>query len=168
MQKPGYILPVATGCILLCVAMSGCNQNPRTTDRDLERINYDELVGMLAASDGSGNTGGFFGIGGRSTGNVVLVDARRPADYAGGHIPAAVNIVLPEMRTNDPRLAEATSIVVYGQGRTDYLARAGAKKLLALGYDNVVFFPGGIEDWQAEGRALEKTEPTESDANASP
>jgi len=144
------VATVAAGVLVL----SGCNQNPRTSDQDIERIDYDDVAEMLEASGESGTTGGFFGLGGKKTGNVVLVDARRAPDYEAGHIPGAVNIVLPEMRSRDARLAEATSIIVYGQGRTDYLARAGAKKLIALGYDNVRFFPGGIEDWQAEGRAL--------------
>ena len=85
---------------------------------------------------------------------VVLVDVRKPEDFAKGHLPGAINIYLPQMREGDPRLASAKQIIVYASGWTDPLSPAAAKKLMALRYQNVFEFKGGIEVWTAAGHNL--------------
>lgn len=90
---------------------------------------------------------------------TVLVDVRQPEDYAAGHIPGAVNIFLPVIRRQDPRLAGAQRIIVYATNRGDPLAMAAAKKMLSLGYQNVRLFHGGIDVWTDEGGQLAESVP---------
>ena len=89
---------------------------------------------------------------------AARLDTREPADFAAGHIPGALNIPLPELDRRDPRLAEATRILVYAQGYDSPLSPAAAKKLISLGYQNVYDFRGGAELWKAEGNELVQNE----------
>lgn len=127
---------------LLATTLHGCagNSAAKTNDTHVKSVSYAQLVDML-------------NIGEKDP--TVLVDVRPEQRYATGHIPGAINIPLPRIKSGDPRLAEAKNIVVYAGGWTDDLALAGAKRLLALGYKNVFEFRGGVELWQSEGRAIE-------------
>ncbi|MCC6581172.1 MAG: rhodanese-like domain-containing protein, partial [Phycisphaeraceae bacterium] len=90
---------------------------------------------------------------------VGVVDVRSPQRYEAGHIPGAINIPLATIKPDDDRLKDADAIVVYAAGWAEYLSPAGAKKLLAIGYENVFDFRGGLELWQAYGGRVEKTAP---------
>ena len=74
----------------------------------------------------------------------VIVDARSPAEYAGGHIPTAVNI--PGGVTADIKAPPSKDkyIVVYCHGGMK--APAACEKMLADGYKHV-FVWGGIVNW---------------------
>lgn len=74
----------------------------------------------------------------------VIVDARSPAEYAGGHIPTAVNI--PGGVTADIKAPPSKDryIVVYCHGGMK--APAACEKMLADGY-KYVFVWGGIVNW---------------------
>ena len=128
------------------LVMPGCagNSAAKTSDTHVKTVSYAQLVDMLNQS---------------AKDPTVLVDVRPEERFGTGHIPGAVNIPLPRIKSGDPRLAEAKNIVVYAGGWTDDLSIAGAKRLLALGYKNVFEFRGGIELWQSEGRALEGDQP---------
>jgi len=65
----------------------------------------------------------------------------------------AISIPLPSMVSQDPRLADARTIVVYDVNWQRGLARAGAKKLIALGYKNVAAYPGGLDEWTQHAEA---------------
>ena len=120
----------------------GCNGKPATSDRDIRELSYRKLVQLLDPET-------------KDSLFTVLVDVRSPARYAKGHLPGAVNIPLPTIQPGDLRLAEAKTIVVYARGWTDPLSGPGAKRLMAMGYENVYDFRGGVELWQSEGGALE-------------
>jgi rhodanese-related sulfurtransferase len=115
--------------------LTGCQSDPKTSDQDLTQLEYPAFLNLKADPKR----------------RVVIVDVRIPERYAEGHIPGAINISIPDLRAGDERLAEATDIVVYATGWTEYLSPAAAKKLLALKYENVYDFRGGIEMWQAYG-----------------
>ena len=123
--------------VLLIVGLTGCGET-RTSDVDIRSIGDADVI---EAMDQPG---------------TVLVDVRSGRQYAEGHIPGAASIPLPEMRWNDSRLAEAEKIVVYSAGWSDVLSRAGAKKLMALGYENVFEFKGGLDEWRDTGGRLVK------------
>lgn len=45
---------------------------------------------------------------------ALLVDVRSPGEFAGGHLPAALNVPLPELNTRAAELAKkGKAIVVY-------------------------------------------------------
>ena len=123
----------------MSLLLIGCGPQ-KTSDKDVQTLTikeYDELRG------GKRNV-------------VVLIDARPKGDYESGYIPGAINIPLPDMIANDPRLAEATHLVSYGGSWISDIGRVGAKKLIVLKYQNVYELRGGTDAWEAEGRKLVK------------
>tara|TARA_Y100001933_G_scaffold264567_2_gene330954 strand:- start:47402 stop:48394 length:993 start_codon:yes stop_codon:yes gene_type:complete len=123
--------------ILTC--LTGCQSDPTTSDQDLTQLEYPRFLEMKA----------------NPKMRLVVIDVRSAERYATGHIPGAINISIPDLRPNDPKLADATDIVVYATGWTEYLSPAAAKKLLSMNYKNVYDFRGGIEMWQAYGGRVE-------------
>ena len=87
----------------------------------------------------------------------VVVDALGPVSYAAAHLPGAINI--PPERVDD--LAERripdrdAGVVVYCASPSCESSVEVAERLLALGYQNVLHFSGGKEDWRAGGLPLE-------------
>ena len=124
----------------LSLAIVGCSSNPQTSDEDLMQLEYPRFLELKADPKVK----------------LVVVYVRSLERYATGHIPGAINISIPDLKANDPRLTEATDIVVYATGWTEYLSPAAAKKLLSQNYKSVYDFRGGIEMWQAYGGKVEK------------
>lgn len=85
---------------------------------------------------------------------AVLVDARMPQAFAGGHISGALNVWLEGLSSYLPWAAavDAKIVLVLPQcADLDLVARM----LLRIGYDDVVgYLRGGFETWQNEGRAV--------------
>jgi len=135
---------VLTFCLLLTitfmVAVTGCNSSIKTSDQDLAQLEYPSLLKLQTDPKV----------------NLVIVDVRSAQRYATGHIPHAINISIPDLHPDDERLADATDIVVYATGWTEYLSPAAAKKLLSQNYKNVHDFRGGVEMWQAYGGKVVK------------
>lgn len=112
---------------------------------------------------------------GRDAG-ILIVDARDVTDYAGGHLPGAVNI--PRSATFDPRnpgnlgkpgtitelfgsmgIDESVHVVLYDEGQSVSAARV-FWTLEQYGHAGVSVLDGGIVKWQAEGRELSQEVPT--------
>jgi rhodanese-related sulfurtransferase len=87
----------------------------------------------------------------------VLVDALGPISYGAAHLPGAINIppdrvdALAERRV--PNLD--TPVVVYCANPSCESSVEVARRLVELGYRNVVHYAGGKEDWAAAGFPLE-------------
>ena len=88
---------------------------------------------------------------------LVLVDALGPISYGAAHLPGAVNIppervdALAERRIPDL----ATVVVVYCANPSCESSVEVARRLVELGYRNVLHYAGGKEDWAAAGLRLE-------------
>ncbi len=122
---------VACLCLaFLALGLVACNQVPQVTDNDIEILDAIELIELLDESQ-----------------DVVIVDVRPDYRYRTGHLPNAINIPLPQLDPDDPRLADAEHIVVYGDGPRNTLSHAAAKKLLAAGNAQVSDFRGGFDMW---------------------
>lgn len=80
---------------------------------------------------------------------VVIVDVRTQAEFAAGHIPDAILVpnetIGKEMPVELPD-KEATLLLYCRSGNR---SKQAARKLIALGYQNVYDF-GGIIDWEGE------------------
>ena len=117
----------------------GC-EAPDTSDKDLRIINDRATLLELLADEQDA---------------VVLVDVRGADEFAASHIPGAINIPVRSIHQGDTRLGEAKHLIVYSAGwstsRRDVLSWAAAKKLLALGYQNVHDFRGGLSLWVKHG-----------------
>lgn len=88
----------------------------------------------------------------------VLVDALAPMSFAHSHLPGAIN--LPPDRV-DASVARRipdldTEIVVYCANSECESSVETAQALLALGYSNVLHYPGGKDEWRNEGLPLER------------
>lgn len=79
----------------------------------------------------------------------VIVDVRRPDEFAKGHIPGAINV--PNEGIADEQPAELPDLdqvlLVYCQ--TGRRSAAASKKLTDIGYTRVLEF-GGIMTWKGE------------------
>jgi phage shock protein E len=77
----------------------------------------------------------------------LLIDVRTGEEYKNGHIPTAINIPYTEIEERIKNTPKNKLIIVYCRtGRRSEIAR---KKLLELGYTNVINF-GGIGSWDYE------------------
>lgn len=81
--------------------------------------------------------------------DCIVVDVRRPDEFAAGHIPGAVCIPNETIDTQPPDgLADkAQTILVYC--RSGNRSKQAAQKLFDMGYSHVFEF-GGILDWTGE------------------
>ena len=126
-------------CIVVVLGAGACNQTPEVTDEDVFVVDDIGLRELLDENDKG----------------VILVDVRPGNRYRLGHLPGAINIPLPELGPDDPRLAEAEHVVVYGDNHRNSLSHAAAKKLLAGGKVRVSDFRGGFEMWRGnDGRVV--------------
>lgn len=91
----------------------------------------------------------------RSSGMAVrILDVRTPAEFAGGHIPGAVNIPHTELRSrglDDIGGVEGRIVVTCASGGR---ARTAAAILRELGCRDVVLLDGHMNRWCSEGRPL--------------
>ena len=79
----------------------------------------------------------------------IILDVRRPDEFAAGHIPNAVNLPNENIGTTEiPELPNKEQmILVYC--RSGRRSKEASEKLVKLGYSNVVEF-GGILDWKGD------------------
>ena len=80
---------------------------------------------------------------------LIILDVRTQEEYDAGHIPDA--IVLPNETIGDaqPELLPDLNAEILVYCRSGNRSAQAAKKLIAIGYTNVVDF-GGIIDWPYE------------------
>lgn len=90
------------------------------------------------------------------SGNIVLIDLRRPEEVRKGHIPRAVNIPIQELDDAEdlfPRYKGA-AIVFYGDTVEDL--RLAVSTVRDWDYKNISAYVGGLADWTAKGYPLEQ------------
>jgi rhodanese-related sulfurtransferase len=139
---------VMAGSVLVGSVLVGCE----ISDKDIEYIRAAELrqLTVKAESDASA---------------LLLVDPRSPTAFERARIAGAINMELrPDMveRGVDPRLAGYDNIVVYGDNPGSVSARGMTKRLMAVGYDDVRLFAGGLDEWRAMQYPIESSEPGEA------
>ena len=79
----------------------------------------------------------------------IILDVRRPDEFAEKHIPGAVNIPNETIGTDEiPALPDKDQLILV-YCRSGNRSKQASEKLVALGYTNVVEF-GGIIDWTGE------------------
>ena len=81
--------------------------------------------------------------------NYIILDVRTPEEYAESHIPGAINVANEEIGSEEiPELPDKNQLILV-YCRSGRRSKEAAKKLVALGYTNVVEF-GGILDWTGD------------------
>ena len=122
------LIPILLSALML-TGCAGASNNQTNTYR---QITMDEAVEMMAEES-----------------DYIILDVRRPDEFAAGHIPNAINVPnetigaaeIPELPNKDQL------IMVYC--RSGRRSKEASEKLVKLGYTNIVEF-GGILDWKGE------------------
>ena len=96
------------------------------------QINMDEAVSIMQEEN-----------------DYVILDVRRPDEFAEKHIPGAVNIPNETIGTEEISALPDKDQLILVYCRSGNRSKQASEKLVALGYTNVVEF-GGIIDWTGE------------------
>ena len=81
--------------------------------------------------------------------NYIILDVRRPDEFAEGHIPGAINVPNEEIGTADIAKLPDKSQLILVYCRSGRRSKEASEKLAGIGYTNIVEF-GGILDWKGE------------------
>ena len=127
MRKIKRLLPFVLSLMLL----SSCGA-PGSSSLGYRQISMNEAVKMM-----------------KDEKNYIILDARRPDEYAEGHIPGAINIPNEEIGTAEIAELPDKSQLILVYCRSGRRSKEASEKLVKLGYTNIVEF-GGILDWKGE------------------
>ncbi|MBE6532776.1 MAG: rhodanese-like domain-containing protein [Ruminococcaceae bacterium] len=117
--------------IFSIMLLSSCSA-PSGSANSYRQISMNEAVEMMKKESG-----------------YIILDARRPDEYAEGHIPGAINIPNEEIGTAEIAELPDKSQLILVYCRSGRRSKEASEKLVKLGYTNVVEF-GGILDWKGE------------------
>jgi len=107
--------------------------------RNVPRVTIDELKPLIE----------------RNT--VLVLDVRRPDEFAQGHIPGAVNLDYTLVAAQGSRFqGETRPIVAYCACANEMTAARAAVDLAALGIPGAKALKGGWDEWKARGEPIEK------------
>ena len=122
------VLPI----LLSALMFTGCAGASNSQTNTYRRITMDEAVTMMAQETG-----------------YIILDVRRPDEFAAGHIPGAINIPNESIGTAEiPELPDKDQLIMV-YCRSGRRSKEASEKLVKLGYTNIVEF-GGILDWKGE------------------
>ena len=107
--------------------------------RNVPRITIDELKALI------------------DKGSVLVLDVRRPDEFARGRIPGAVNVDYTAMSEEGKRFkGDPRTIVTYCACANEMTAARAAVDLGALGIPGATALKGGWDEWVARGERIEK------------
>ena len=90
-------------------------------------------------------------------GAVLVIDVRRPDEFARGHIPGAVNMDYTLVSAQGARFkGETRTIVIYCACTNEMTAARAAVDLAALGIPGAKALEGGWNEWVERGEPVEK------------
>ena len=122
------LLPI----LLSALMITGCAGTSNSQTNTYRQITMDEAVDMMAQETG-----------------YIILDVRRPDEYAAGHIPNAINVPNESIGTSDiPELPDKDQLIMV-YCRSGRRSKEASEKLVKLGYTSIVEF-GGILDWKGE------------------
>ena len=127
MRKIRRLLPFVLSLMLL----SSCGTSG-SSSLGYRQISMDEAVKMM-----------------KDEKNYIILDVRRPDEYAEGHIPGAINVPNEEIGSAEITELPDKSQLILVYCRSGRRSKEASEKLVRLGYTNIVEF-GGILDWKGE------------------
>ena len=118
--------------LLLAVLLTGCAATGDDKANIYRQITMDDAVSMMAEESG-----------------YIILDVRRPDEFAAGHIPGAINVPNEIIGTSEiPELPDKDQLIMV-YCRSGRRSKEASEKLVKLGYTNIVEF-GGINDWKGD------------------
>ena len=127
MSKIKRLLPF----ILSLMLLSSCG-TLGSSSSGYRQISMDEAVAMM-----------------KDEKNYIILDVRRPDEYAEGHIPGAINVPNEEIGTAEIAELPDKSQLILVYCRSGRRSKEASEKLVKLGYTNIIEF-GGIQDYEGE------------------
>ena len=127
MGKIKRLLPFVLSLMLL----SSCG-NAGSSSSGYRQISMDEAVKMM-----------------RDEKDYIILDVRRPDEFAEGHIPGAINVPNEEIGATEIAELPNKSQLILVYCRSGRRSKEASEKLVKLGYTNIVEF-GGIQDYEGE------------------
>ncbi|MBO5206156.1 MAG: rhodanese-like domain-containing protein [Clostridia bacterium] len=117
--------------VLSLILLSSCAA-PLSSSSGYRQISMEEAVKLM-----------------RNEKNYIILDVRRPDEYAKGRIPGAINVPNEEIGTaNIAKLPDKSQLILV-YCRSGRRSKEAAGKLAKLGYTNIVEF-GGIQDYEGD------------------
>ena len=98
-------------------------------------------------------------------GEVTVLDVRPEEEYAGGHLPGAVNVPLSELEQRLQGVPKDQEVVAYCRGPYCVLAYEAVARLREQGY-NARRLEYGYPEWKADGHPVEGESPGEDPGRA--
>ena len=118
--------------LLSALMFTGCAGTSNSQTNTYRSITMDEAATIMEQETG-----------------YIILDVRRPDEYAAGHIPNAINVPNESIGTSDiPELPDKNQLIMV-YCRSGRRSKEASEKLVKLGYTNIVEF-GGILDWKGE------------------
>lgn len=127
------LLALSTLVLVTTVALSA------QAIRNVPRITIDELKPLM------------------EKGAVLVIDVRRPDEFARGHIPGAVNMDYTLVSAQGGRLkGDTRTIVTYCACSNEMTAARAAVDLAQLGLSGAKALKGGWDEWVQRGEPVER------------
>ena len=118
--------------LLSALMLSGCAGTSDKQTNTYRSITMDEALTVMAEETG-----------------YIILDVRRPDEFAAGHIPNAINVPNETIGAEEiPELPDKDRLIMV-YCRSGRRSKEASEKLVKLGYTNIVEF-GGILDWKGE------------------
>ena len=118
--------------LLSALMLTGCAGTSNHQTNTYRSITMEDAVAMMAQETG-----------------YIILDVRRPDEFAAGHIPNAINMPNETIGTAEiPELPDKDQLIMM-YCRSGRRSKEASEKLVKLGYTNIVEF-GGILDWKGE------------------
>lgn len=151
MKRGGHFLKNRIGFLIISsvlLFLSACISKGQIMDGDdmvrkYVEISQEKAMEMMQQDDGH-----------------IVIDVRRPDEYASGHIPGAVCIPNESIGNEKPEELPDLKQIILVYCRSGNRSKEAAEKLFLIGYENIYEF-GGIIDWTGETVTEESTEARE-------
>ena len=118
--------------LLSALMFAGCAGTSNHQTNTYRSITMDEAVTMMAEESG-----------------YIILDVRRPDEFAAGHIPNAINVPNETIGTDEIAKLPDKNQLILVYCRSGRRSKEASEKLVKLSYTNIVEF-GGILDWKGE------------------
>jgi rhodanese-related sulfurtransferase len=88
--------------------------------------------------------------------DFVLIDALSHQHYESSHLPGAINLPYELVDKAGAMIPDRkTEIVVYCMSLDCATSKEAARELMEMGYENVLHYAGGKQDWLQAGLTIE-------------
>lgn len=85
-----------------------------------------------------------------------LINVLDEGNFEYEHICGSINIPIKYIESEAPKLiAKNDLVIIYSTGPNCTASAVGADKLKTIGFENVMRYEGGIEEWKKTGFCLE-------------